>query len=885
MRKRLLCGLLAAAWLAALPGRASDHADPQSVTNPFKVQADPDANITDLHAFVVDREGRLITDENRIATDSDQLIISLCVHRALRPGQVGMLQLKGYKFRVHLDFNPPVRMFDEKAYAERLAKATEAERASVIAAGDADRSMQALYGGIITDPEGITETALLELELKLVGSGATAHAVVTKHRVDGISGPTNLVRPFEKPRPGFINITAGVFDDPFIFPRFFRRNVVGVVTSIPLSKLPLAEGNRTVLLWATTHKGAKQIDHVGRSLRTQLPRFGYLNDLPPAAHVHAITRVHDRPNLMEDVLATVISPLEAHRYYDSTPDVMIYNLGKPAKFPNGRALTDDVSKILADAGETLLLELSYAESRQFPRATTNDKEFRPTFPYLAPPWTEDEIQLAAQPGATVGSFPVPSAPEGSAIAPPTLRDKTWRTFSIIEGIAIALLALFLLKSLRSEWFRIGVVLLTVTAFWLLWSVWSANVYSAPEAMTQPAMKARNLVFGGVVIGLFFVGLVFTTGRRHGERGRPVMALPQGSQGLTPAEATAPGSSYEEVHEAVFSEPYYGKLWPGAERCPIYRQTLGSLIQGLLPFGRPFGFLSAARRTVRSHSDLRWGRDRRGFRRLLHPMGICLAGTWKIDSAPLNANYTGYFAPGAEGRIIARYSTSGSSPRGGNYRSLALVGNIYPPAGAGGEVSGAPATFFTQEDLGSTYTNSIRDAVLTNSPPISPWNRGKDAFQLFFIGATLLLADAKNSERQLYEIAELGKPPGRPTSCPRFMRLTVSDKTPWSKGFGVDFRDEILSILYDPCGAEPTGRRLIFDIAVSDDGEKHGFGVEWLTGQHWTRIGSITFTEAAASYNGDFVIHFHHPPWRGNRNKSASVVRSNLRPAPGASSSQ
>jgi hypothetical protein len=70
--------------------------------------------------------------------------------------------------------------------------------------------------------------------------------------------------------------------------------------------------------------------------------------------------------------------------------------------------------------------------------------------------------------------------------------------------------------------------------------------------------------------------------------------------------------------------------------------------------------------------------------------------------------------------------------------------------------------------------------------------------------------------------------------------------------------------------------LVFDIAVSDQGKKHGIGIEWLTGQHWTRIGSITFTEAVASYNGDFVIHFHHPPWRNDRNDPRSVARRELR---------
>ena len=112
-----------------------------------------------------------------------------------------------------------------------------------------------------------------------------------------------------------INVQAGIFDDPFIFPRFFRGNVIGIVTSIPLALLRHPDGSSasdaTILLWATTHdKNGKQSDHVGRSLRTQLPRFGYLNPLHPSRHVAAIMRHHGDPTTMENVLATFLAPLE-----------------------------------------------------------------------------------------------------------------------------------------------------------------------------------------------------------------------------------------------------------------------------------------------------------------------------------------------------------------------------------------------------------------------------------------------------------------------------------------------------------------------------------------------------------------------------------------------
>ena len=187
----------------------------------------------------------------------------------------------------------------------------------------------------------------------------------------------------------------------------------------------------------------------------------------------------------------------------------------------------------------------------------------------------------------------------------------------------------------------------------------------------------------------------------------------------------------------------------------------------------------------------------------------------------------------------------------------------------------PAHFFTQEDFGATFSNNIREAVFTNSPPVSPWNRGKDVIFLVINGLTLLSADAKNSERQLYEIAELGKPKDKPTSCPRFMKLTLSDETAKVGEDGADFRDEILGIIYDRGNPAPR-RKLTFDIAVSDEGMKWGAGVEFLTGQKWTPIGQIVFDDAAASYSGDYVIHFHHPVWRTDRNDPKSIKRPDLR---------
>jgi hypothetical protein len=107
-----------------------------------------------------------------------------------------------------------------------------------------------------------------------------------------------------------------------------------------------------------------------------------------------------------------------------------------------------------------------------------------------------------------------------------------------------------------------------------------------------------------------------------------------------------------------------------------------------------------------------------------------------------------------------------------------------------------------------------------------------------------------------------------------MRLTVAPAQPRIEGAGLDFRDEIMAQIYDRGDARPK-RTLTFNIQVTDDGETHGpFFRERRTLRNWRRIGTITFDRAVVSYNGDFVIHFHHPTWRDDQNDPATATRVN-----------
>lgn len=888
--------------------------------NVLALQPDQEANITDLHAFVIDKSGQLITEQSRIG-EGDRLVISLCVRRALQPNQIRLLNFDGYKFRVHVDLNPNVRFFAEDgtpegaAYAKQLEDRTKAVtakaaaldeakksgdaariamaqqewqaavtiRGALISAHESDHSMQALYGGIIMQPDAIADDAILEFELGLKENGENSETFFpSPPRITGIPGPIHVVQPgheseMQNSSPDTIHVETDIFDDPFIFPRFFRRNVVGIVTTIPLASLQQQGGRGPILLWATTHR-IGQIDHVGRSLRTQLPRFGYLNTKHPRDHVQAINDVHDRPTVMDDLLATFLSPLEAHRHYDSVPDVMVYDLRKPAKFPNGRALADDVAQTLASAGETLLVELSYAESKQFPRATTNDKPFRPTFPFLAPRWTNSQIAVSSAPGATLGTFVIPRAAEASAIAAPNFKISTWRTLWRIETIVLIVLAVLLLFAVRTWGARILIVILAALALRYLYFIYADPIAAGmPGAMEQPNQKLVRLVIGGLFIFAFLLALVFNWGRRTCALwpATPVV-YPKGKEEVTPEDFKP--SAFAEIDDALFNPDRNGQYYqtwrgPGRSALPMWKQTFTSITRGLIVrFWRDFAMLSAAKRTLRSHADLRWGPDGKGFRRLVHPIGICLEGIWDIDPNWEGAAYTGYFAPGSVGRVIARYSLGGNDPRNGRYRSLGLVGKLFPAEDYADGVT-PRAHFITQEDLGGAFTNSVIEVDLTNSPPVTLLKRGYGLFSFIAVIVALIRADKEPAERQLYEVAELEKPPGIPTSCPRFMRLKLVDATPPPQPNELDFRDEILGLMYEQDSSEKKND-LVFAIEVSDKGRR-----TWLMrlkDQEWSRIGTLTFEKAVASYNGDFVVHFHHPPWRKDRNDPRSVARRDLR---------
>jgi len=348
----------------------------------------------------------------------------------------------------------------------------------------------------------------------------------------------------------------------------------------------------------------------------------------------------------------------------------------------------------------------------------------------------------------------------------------------------------------------------------------------------------------------------------------------GTEQITEQDRAYKGSLFSEVRDALFANPYQ-EVWgrDGQPPLPVYEVTLASVLRGILPFGKPYLFRQATERAVDSHADLRWGPDGKGFRRLLHPNGVCLTGLWEIME---ETGYSGYFRKGSQALAVGRYSTCCTETRRGHTRSLSIVGKLFPTTDPNHPEPLPTASFITQQDIGGDDTDYINDAELRNAADVHVLRRGSGVPVLLVTGALFQRVDKEPSHRQLYQIAELGKPESEPTRSPEFMRLLIAPEQPRIEGEALDFRDEIMAQIFDKGDATPK-RTLTFCIEVTDEGSTHGTPLaQRRTFTNWRRIGRLTFDNAVVSYNSDFVIHFNHPTWRVDRNDPSTGTRVNER---------
>jgi len=343
--------VLALALLLPATAVASDHADPIILRT-------LDAGITGLFAF----------------SDGEDLALILTVRRAIN-GTPESYDLEGFEYAVHLDTHSQVT-WNNRADNER-------------------------YGGTVVHPEGISADATIRFKLDNKGEFVRGYPDLQGFQGDNI-----------RPSEAF----SGLRDDPFIFPRFATTNVMAIVVKIPFSAF---QGNpQSFLIWGTTHGkglfgGRKQIDHVGRSARSQAGRFDFLNTIAPDTHVREIeARIHGMQARVTSALTHAMShtgigaPGDLFKYvlalretYDVFPDVMIYRRNAPNgdKYPNGRRPEDDIVGKTCEVGDCVLQEVASFEAPagEFPRVTVHTPPASRQFPYLTAPLPKDPELVAA----------------------------------------------------------------------------------------------------------------------------------------------------------------------------------------------------------------------------------------------------------------------------------------------------------------------------------------------------------------------------------------------------------------------------------------------------------------------------------------------------------
>jgi hypothetical protein len=299
---------------------------------------------------------------------------------------------------------------------------------------------------------------------------------------------------------------------------------------------------------------------------------------------------------------------------------------------------------------------------------------------------------------------------------------------------------------------------------------------------------------------------------------------------TAADEGYVGSLFSETWQTVQESPY--------ETLPQTKVTFGSF------FADGVNLLKkSSERTLNTQND-----TIPYFRKLLHPNGICLAGTWNITEP---TPYTGYFRQGSQGLIILRASAALSQIHRGEKRSFGIAGKIYPTNDPNHEQPLKTANFFVIDNLAGTYTQNFLDSPMTNditSIAFGFENLGQTG--ILGAAATAFAAAEKKlnnllTVRQLYQISELGEENPAAAVTPLWIKIVGS---PGPRNLHQDFRDDLR--------LAANNGTVFFDIYVSSEGI---LGFDKL----WTKIGYIAADQEAASEGCDHRLHFQHPKWRSD----------------------
>lgn len=200
-----------------------------------------------------------------------------------------------------------------------------------------------LFGGIIDDPASIREDVVIEVTFS--DDDADPRVGATGLRMSG---------------EDLIAVYAGVRDDPFIRGAVNRdkSDVAAIAISLPKKAVISSADRQTILAWSTT----------------TIRRVDETNDMDElGARPYRSQSKHE---------LNITHPSKHTRRFGVRPDVVIFDTARTARFPNGRALEDDVVDMLGIKGHE-------------PNPTMNDVPFLSDFPYLAPPHLKASTKLCA----------------------------------------------------------------------------------------------------------------------------------------------------------------------------------------------------------------------------------------------------------------------------------------------------------------------------------------------------------------------------------------------------------------------------------------------------------------------------------------------------------
>ncbi len=287
-----------------------------------------------------------------------------------------------------------------------------------------------------------------------------------------------------------------------------------------------------------------------------------------------------------------------------------------------------------------------------------------------------------------------------------------------------------------------------------------------------------------------------------------------------------GSTYQEVRDKVFSDPY--SCLPELPLDPIKTSRFFKKFKNLL--------YRAAQRTTKQEGDIL-----PYFDKLIHSNGIGYSGTWNITE---DNPYSGLFTPGTKALMVARASCILTEMNKGDRRGFGFAGKIWPTMNP--EEKMKTANFLLLHSFVGTKDRYFSDVEISNNPFIGVgFNLITYATVLMVTMASFPWADKKLTYRSLIQMARVGVEDPKDIKAPTWMMVKAR---PDRKQDFKDFRKEILV-------ENRESGKFILDVSVTEVPKDQ-------KDRKWKKIGYVELNESIASVSTDHHLHFHHLKIRG-----------------------